>query len=243
MGCYQRTNFIKKHKILLYTPMWMVNIILFEEFTDKIKDSQKDKDGKTIYLYASNKDAQHAYIQTAKDKGYDVLFLDSPIVSHLIQKLEMDNKDISFARVDADHIDKLINKDEKTASKLNDKEKEKLKGIIENNIDKSKYTIQMESLDSSESPFVITLPEFMRRMKEMQQTGGGAMGMFGGNMPETYNLVVNSNHDLMNNVLNSEDATKQKQLITQMLDLAMLSQNLLQGEALTNFVKRSYELI
>ncbi len=242
-GMLSEDKFYKKAQKFALYPDINGKYYTFEEFTNKIKDTQKDKSGKTVYLYASDKEAQHSYIQVAKNKGYEVLLLDSPIISHLIQKLEVDNKDISFARVDADHIDKLINKDEETISKLNDKEKEKLKELVENNIDKDKYTVQVESLDSSENPFIITLPEFMRRMGEMQKTGGGGMGMFGGSMPEMYNLIVNSNHDLVSNILNEKDDTKQKHLITQMLDLAMLSQNLLQGEALTNFVKRSYEWI
>ncbi len=147
-------------------------------------------------LYASNKDAQHSYIAAAQDKGYEVLLLDSPIVSHLIQKLEADNENFTFARVDADHIDKIIKKDEEQISKLNDEEKEKLKATIEEFVPKTGYSVQLEAMDSNAAPFMITQPEFMRRMKEMSASGGG--GMFGmGNFPDMYNLIVNTNHELI----------------------------------------------
>ncbi|HEX8016410.1 MAG TPA: molecular chaperone HtpG [Flavobacterium sp.] len=212
-----------------------------EELKEKLKENQTDKDGKLVILYAGNKDAQHSYIQTAKGKGYEVLLLDSPIISHLIQKIEGDNKDLTFVRVDSDHIDNLIKKDENTISKLSDEEKETLKTSLESYIPKA-YSVQLEAMDSQAAPFIITQPEFMRRMKEMSQSGGG--GMFGmDNMPEMYNLVVNTNSDLASNILNTEDKSTQENLVKQALDLAKLSQNLLKGEELTAFVKRSFDLI
>jgi len=213
-----------------------------EELKEKLAPNQTDKDGKLVVLYASNKEAQHSYIQIAKNKGYEVLLLDSPIISHLIQKIESDNNTMTFVRVDSDPIDKLIKKEETSISKLSDDEKEKLKTVLEGFVPKQKYSVQMEALDSNEAPFIITQPEFMRRMKEMSQTGGG--GMFGmGNMPEMYNLVVNTNSELASNILNSSDTANQENLVKQALDLAKLSQNLLKGEELTAFVKRSFELI
>lgn len=213
-----------------------------EELKEKTKETQTDKNGNLVILYASNTDAQHSYIAEAQAKGYEVLLLDSPIISHLIQKLEADNEKLTFARVDADHINNLIKKEEETISKLSDEEKEKLKTELESVISDKKYSIQLEALDSQSAPFVITQPEFLRRMKEMSQTGGG--GMFGmGNMPEMYNLVVNTNHELASNILNSKDKSHQEALVKQALDLAKLSQNLLKGEELTAFVKRSFELI
>jgi molecular chaperone HtpG len=213
-----------------------------EELKEKLAPNQTDKDGKLVVLYASNKEAQHSYIQIAKNKGYEVLLLDSPIISHLIQKIESDNNTMTFVRVDSDPIDKLIKKEETSISKLSDDEKEKLKTVLEGFVPKQKYSVQMEALDSNEAPFIITQPEFMRRMKEMSQSGGG--GMFGmGNMPEMYNLVVNTNSELATNILNSNDTANQENLIKQALDLAKLSQNLLKGEELTAFVKRSFELI
>ena len=233
--------FEKADKFTLY-PTVDDSFFTFEELQEKIKENQTDKDNKLIILYASNKDEQHAYITAAKDKGYEVLLLDSPIVSHLIQKLETSKENITFARVDADHIDNLIKKDEETISKLSDEEKEALKGDLEKVIPAEKYTVQLEAMDSNASPFMITQPEFMRRMKEMQQTGGG--GMFGmGNMPEMYNLIVNTNHELVGQIANTKTDKKKERLIKQSLDLARLSQNLLKGEELTDFIKRSFEMI
>ncbi|WMW78392.1 molecular chaperone HtpG [Flavobacterium sp. 20NA77.7] len=211
------------------------------ELKEDLKDNQTDKNGKLVVLYASNKETQHSYIAEANAKGYKVLVLDSPIVSHLIQKLEADNENITFVRVDADHIDKLIQKEDEAISKLSDEEKEKLKLAIEAVIPKENYTVQMEALDSNASPFIITQPEFMRRMKEMSATGGG--GMFGmGNLPDMYNLVVNTNSEFATSILNSnEDA--QKELVKQALDIAKLSQGLLKGEELTAFVKRSFDTL
>jgi molecular chaperone HtpG len=211
------------------------------ELKEKIVINQTDKDNKLVVLYAANKDAQHAYIQAAKEKGYEVLLLDSPIVSHLIQKLESENEGLTFVRVDSDHVDNLIKKNEEKISALNDEEKDKLKGIIENYIQKEKFTVQMQAMDSNQLPIMITQPEFMRRMKEMSATGGGMFGM--GEMPEIYNLVVNTNHELSNQILNNSDSAVQEKLVKQAVDLAKLSQNLLQGEELTAFVKRSFELM
>lgn len=214
----------------------------FEELQEKIKANQTDKDDKLVILYASDKEAQHSYIETAKSKGYEVLLLDSPIIGHLMQKLETTKEKISFARVDADHIDKLIQKEDTQISKLSDEEKEKLKADLEAVFgEKSNYTIQLEAMDSDASPFVITEPEFLRRMKEMQQTGGGMFGM--GHMPEMYNLIVNTNHELVGEILNTKTAKKKERLINQSLDLAKLSKGLLKGADLTNFIKRSYEMV
>ncbi len=232
--------FDKADKFALY-PTVDDKFYVWDELIEKIKDNQTDKDGKTVVLYAADKEAQHAYIQDAKDKGYEVLILDSPIVSHLIQKLEGSKENITFARVDGDHVDNLIKKDENKVSKLSDDEQNSLKEILENNIPKETYTVQMEALDSSANPFIITQPEFMRRMKEMQASGGGGMmGM--GNFPDMFNLIVNTNNPLAGEILNA-DKEKQPELIKQSFDLARLSQNLLHGEELTAFIKRSYDLI
>lgn len=212
------------------------------ELKEAITPTQTDKNGKVVVLYASNKDAQHGYIEIAKEKGYEVLLLDSPIVSHLIQKLEADNENLTFVRVDSDHIDKLIQKDEEQISKLSEDEASKLKTVLEELVPKATYTVQLEAMDSKAAPFIITQPEFMRRMKEMSQNGGG--GMFGmGNFPEMYNLVVNSNSELATTILNTDDKSAQESLVKQALDLAKISQGLLKGEELTAFVKRSFELI
>ncbi len=215
----------------------------YKELINKIKASQTDKDGKTIILYASNKDEQHSYIESAKNKGYEVLLLDSPIISHLMQKLESTKENISFARVDADHIDKLIAKDETAISKLDEDQTKALEDVLKASIPQEKFMVQLEAMDSNATPFMITQPEFMRRMKEMQASGGGG-GMFGmGNMPEMYNLIVNTNSELVSDILNKSDKDEQNRLISQSLDLARLSQGLLKGKELSDFVKRSYEMI
>ena len=215
----------------------------FSEFTEKIKESQKNKDGKTVILYTNDSKEQHSFVQTAKDKGYEVLELGGPLISHLISKLEADNSDIQFARVDSEVIDKLIEKEEATISKLSDKEQEKLKTMIEKEVEKEKFTVQIQNMSSTESPIVITQSEFMRRMKEQQQlSGGGGMQMFG-SMPESYNLAINSNHELIGKILNEKTKKKRTNLINQLLDLALLSQGMLKGEGLTTFISRSVNLI
>ena len=233
--------FEKSEKFALY-PTVDDKYYTYEELFNKIKAKQTDKDDKLVILYASDKQTQHSYIQNAKNKGYEVLLLDSPIVSHLIQKLESSKDKIQFARVDSDHIDNLINKDENKVSKLNEEEKKELEELVKTIVNDDKFVIKLESMDSNENPFIITNPEFMRRMKEMQQSGGG--GMFGaGNMPEMFNLVVNTNSDLISQIINTKTKKKQERLITQSLDLAKLSHGLLSGEELTNFIKRSFDII
>lgn len=231
--------FEKSDKFALY-PTTDGKYFLWNELEEKIKPSQTDKDGNLVILYATNADEQHSYIQSAKDKGYEVILLDSPIVPHLIQKLETSKEKISFARVDADHINNLIKKDETAISKLNETEKESLKKNVEESINDKKFTVQLEDLDSNDAPFTITQPEFMRRMKDMQATGGS--GMFGmGGFPEMYNLVVNSNSEFATKILANENAEEKSSQIKHALDLAKLSQNLLKGKELTDFIQRSYK--
>ena len=233
--------FEKSEKFALY-PSVDDEFYTYEELYNKIKAKQTDKDDKLVILYASDKQAQHSYIQNAKNKGYEVLLLDSPIVSHLIQKLESSKEKIQFSRVDSDHIDNLINKNENKVSKLDDDQKKQLEETVKSIISDDKFVIKLESMDSNENPFIITNPEFMRRMKEMQQSGGG--GMFGaGNMPEMFNLVINTNSELISEIVNTKTKKKQERLINQSLDLAKLSHGLLKGEDLTNFIKRSFEII
>ncbi|MFD1064051.1 molecular chaperone HtpG [Winogradskyella litorisediminis] len=241
-GMLSEEKFFEKADAFALYPTVDGKFYTFEELTNAIKAKQTDKDDKMVILYASNKDEQHAYIEAAKAKDYEVLLLDSPIISHLMQKLETSKENISFARVDADHIDNLIKKDDTTISKLSEDEQKSLDELLKEVVPSEKFSVQLEAMDSSATPFMITQPEFMRRMKEMQQTGGGGMNMFG-NMPEMYNLVVNTNSDLVGEILNTKTKKKQERLINQSLDLARLSQGLLKGEELTNFIKRSYEMI
>lgn len=241
-GMLSEDKFFDKAKGFNLFPTTAGTYLTLDELKEQTKDAQTDKDGKLIQLYAANTDEQHAYIEAAKAKGYTVLLLDSPIVGHLLQKLEQEDDKLGFVRVDSDHIDKLIVKDEPQLSKLSDEQKEALKPMIENVVPKETYTVQLEAMDSEAAPFMITQPEFMRRMKEMQQTGGGG-GMFAGGFPDMYQLVVNVNHPLVSQILETKTKKKQERLIKQSLDLARLSQSLLKGEELTAFIQRSFDMI
>ena len=215
----------------------------FEEFENLVKPIQTNKENKLIYLYATNVQEQHAYIDAAKSRGYEVLLMETMLDPHYINQLESKLKDISFVRVDADTIDKLIKKDENTVSKITEEEQKQLQPIIEGTVSKEQFMVSFENLSEKDAPMVITRPEFMRRMKDMNQMGGGGAMGFYGNMPDMYNLVVNSNHPLISKILSEKDAAKQTNLAKQATDLALLSQGLLKGESLTNFIKRSVELI
>ncbi|MGV0996490.1 molecular chaperone HtpG [Empedobacter falsenii] len=233
--------FEKSDKFALY-PTVDGKYFTWDELNVAIKDNQTNKDGKLVVLYASDVDGQDQYIQIAKEKGYEVILLDSPISSHLIQKLESTKENVTFVRVDADHINNLIEKDEVKISKLSDDDKEKLKTEITESINNKSYTIQLEDLSGTDAPFIITQSEFMRRMKDMQASGGA--GMFGmGNFPEMYNVVVNANSDLATEILAKDSKEEKDALINQALDLAKLSQGLLKGKELTNFINRSFKNI
>lgn len=214
----------------------------FDEYLEKVKPSQTDKDEKTIILYTSDADEQHSFVSTATDRGYSVLNLGGPLASHITTKLEQKYEKISFARVDSDTIDKLINKEESLPSKLTEDDEKKLKPILESALPAGKFQITFESLSEKDQPAIITQSEFMRRMKEQQMMGGGGMNIFG-NLPDSYNMVINSNHPLISQILQETNAEKQNELVKQTTDLALLSQNMLKGKELTDFVKRSIALI
>ena len=214
----------------------------FDEYKTRIEPLQTDKDKVLVYLYATNKEEQYAYIAKAKEKGYDVLVMDSILDSHFVNLLESKFGQTRFVRVDSDVVEKLIPKEDKIPEKLSEQEKEKLKPIIEKEVDTKKITVLLESLEESDQPMIITQNEFMRRYKEMSMIGGGGMGFYG-EMPESYNLVVNINHPLIGQILNTDDEERQKELVCQLTDLAMLSNGLLKGEALTKFIDRSVKII
>jgi len=216
------------------------NFYTIDEYKEKIAANQTDKDKKVVALYASDEKEQHSFIESAKNRDYDVVILDSPLTSHLVSKLEQKVENFSFARVDADTIDKLIEKEEDLPSKLSEEEQKAIQPLIEGAVEKDKFTVQFQSMSEKDQPMIITQAEFMRRMKEQQMTGGG--NMFGV-VPEMYNLVVNSNHPLIGEIVSESDESKKKELISQVVDLAMLSQNMLKGEALSKFIKRSVDLI
>ncbi|MFJ1437602.1 molecular chaperone HtpG [Capnocytophaga canimorsus] len=239
-GMLSEPKFYEKAGDFVLYPTVNDQYYTLSELKEALKDQQTDKDGKLVVLYAQNKEVQHAAIEEAKEKGYQVLLLDSPIVSHLIQKLEHDNENLTFARVDSAPISKLIQKEDTTISKFSEEEKTSLKESIEKSIPSEGFVVQLEDLDSDSTPFSINQPEFMRRMKEMSATGGG--GMFGmGNFPEMYHLVVNTNSPLATSILNAKDENEKQSLIKQAFDLARLSQGLLKGKELTDFIKRNFQ--
>lgn len=240
-GMLTEEKFFDKAQNFCLYPNTDSKYFTLEEHIEAVKANQTDKNERTVILYASNPDEQHAYIAQAKDRGYEVLLLDSPLISHLISRLEAKNEKVSFARVDADTLDKLIQKDEVIPNKLSEDEIEKLKPVFEKSVEEGKYIVSCEPMSEEAEPVIITRPEFMRRMREQQLTGGGPMMM--GNMPEMLNLVVNTNHPLIGEILNSKTDKKKERLTKQVVDLALLGQGLLKGEELTKFIRRSVELI
>ncbi|MFA8451167.1 MAG: molecular chaperone HtpG [Bacteroidales bacterium] len=211
-----------------------------EEYKKHTEDLQKDKNNQVIYLYTNNVDEQHSFIQIARERGYDVLLMNNVLDSHLINTLEQKLENTRFARVDSNTIDKLIEKDLDNISKLDDSQKESLKGIIENNIEDKSFMVEFANLGENEMPMQIMRPEFMRRMKDMNALSGG-MGF--GNMPESFQLIINSNSPICEKILNEDNEETQKQTIKHIFDLAKLSQNLLKGEDLTNFIKRNMDQV
>ena len=212
-----------------------------DEYKEKVKSIQTDKDDTLVYLYATDTEKQDTFIQSANKKGYDVLVMNSPIDTHFISQLEQKLEKTSLKRVDADVADKIISKEDTTVHVLNDEEKVKVKSIFEKAIIKPNMRVEVESLNPDELPVIVTMDEFMRRMKDMSKMGGG-MGFYG-NLPDNYNVAINGNHKLIGKILQSSDETEQLQLAKQAFDLALLSQGMLTGAELTEFVNRSVSLI
>ncbi|MDR4988737.1 MAG: molecular chaperone HtpG [Bacteroidales bacterium] len=211
----------------------------FDEYRDHIKTQQTDKDKKVVHLYTADKEEQHAFVEAAKEKAYDVLVLDTPIDSHFVNMLEAQLENVSFVRVDAEVTDKLIKKEDELPSKLSQEQKDKLKPIIEKHLDQQRFQVAFENLSESEQPIMVTQPEFMRRMKDMSALGGMS---YMGNLPDSFMLVVNSNHNLISKLLEEENEELRDKQTRQLIDLALLSKNLLKGEHLTRFIQRSVDL-
>ena len=211
-----------------------------EEFKEKVATLQTDKNDKVVMLYTNNPDEQFGFVQKAKDRGYQVLHIDGPLAPHWVAKTEQEFENTVFARVDSDSLDKLIQKDEEIPSKLSKEDEESLKPLFENVVDKEKFTIQFESMSSDEAPIIITQPEFIRRMMEQQKMGGGG---FMGAFPEMHNVVVNANHAKIEDILNTKTAKSKERKVKQLTDIALLSQGMLKGKALNEFIERSIELI
>ena len=242
-GMLSDDKFFEKAKQFVLLKNTEGKLFTLTEFEEKIKPVQTDKENKLIYLYATDAEAQHSYVLAAREMGYEVLLMDTPLDAHFVNFLESKLENAGFVRVDADTVDKLIKKEEAQPCKLTDAQKDSLKPLVEKVVAKEKYMVVVESLSEKENPIVVTQPEFMRRMKDMSALGGGGGMNFMGNAPEVYNLVVNANHPLIGKIVAETDASKQEQLTKQATDLALLSQNLLKGEELTKFIKRSVELI
>ncbi len=213
-----------------------------DEYKNKIAPVQTDKDGNLVYIYAQDLENQHAFVKAAKERGYDVLLLNSPVDNHFINALEQKFEKSRFTRVDADVLDKLVPQADALPSKLSEEQQNSLKPVFEALVDPKRFHIQFESLSETDLPVLITQPEFMRRMKEMAAMGGDGFG-FMGELPDSFQLVVNSNHPLVGKLADETDEEAKKQLSRQLIDLAMLSQNLLSGEALTDFIKRSVSIL
>lgn len=210
-----------------------------EEYKEKIAPLQTDKDGKVVVLYTNDSEAQFGFVKAAKDRGYDVIALDGPLVPHWISKMEQEGLNLTFSRVDSDTLDKLIQKDEEIPSKLSKEEEEQLKTVFEGSVNQEKFKVEFSSMSESEAPIIVTQPEFIRRMMEQQKMGGA--GFFGA-FPETYQLVVNSNHPKVGELLKADEAARADKA-KQLTDLALLSQGMLKGEALNSFIERSIELV
>ena len=212
-----------------------------EEYKEKVKANQTDKEKQLVYLYASDKSKQHSFIEGAKNKSYDVLVFDGIIDSHFINTLEQKLEKTQVKRVDSDTAEKLIAREEKLESVLGKEDEEQVKGIFEKAIDNKNMTVAVEAMSPDDLPVVITMSEFMRRMKDMAKTGGGYGFM--GSMPDNYNVSINGNHSIVQKILKAESEEQKTKLAKQAYDLALLSQNMLTGPELTNFIKRSVELV
>lgn len=239
-GSLAEEKFAEKSKSFSLVKNTRGEYYTIDEYVEKVKPLQTNKDEKVVFLYTSSPEEQYGFVQKAQDRGYDVLHLDGPLIPHWVAKAEQSFENISFARVDADTLEKLIQKEEDIPSKLSVDDQDKLKPMFEEFIEKQKFQIQFESMDSKDAPIIITQPEFIRRMMEQQRMGGGG---FYGAFPETYNMVINSNHDKILNILETKTKKSQERKIKQLTDIALLSQGMLKGEALNDFIERSIDLV
>ncbi|ADE35420.1 Molecular chaperone, HSP90 family [Candidatus Karelsulcia muelleri DMIN] len=237
-GMISDSNFYSKAKKFALYPDINQKYFLLEEY---IKKANKFKNNKIICFYTSNIENQNSYIETIKNKGYKILLLDSPIVGHLLQKIEMDYKNLNFFRVDSDQIDKILKNENENIYNLSKEETNILENILKKNIDNNKFLIKIEDLSDFSLPFIITVPEFIRRMKEISMTGNNMFNI--NNINSKYNLIVNKNHKLIKKIINEKDLNLQKNLIKNSLHLIMLSQNLLKGKELTDFIYNSFEML
>jgi molecular chaperone HtpG len=241
-GMISEEKFYEKGKDFALLKNTNGEFFTIEEYQSKVKPVQTDKNEQTIFLYATDLNKQDGFIQSANKKDYDVLVMDSPIDSHFIQNLESKLEKTQLKRVDADVAEKLIQKEDTYANLLTEEQSKSVKEIFDKAIDNKTYTVEVEGLSPEEMPVTITMEEFMRRMKEMAQTGGGAMSFYG-SLPDAYKVAINGNHPLIDKILKAESEEEKTRLAKQSFDLALLSQGLLTGKDLTAFVKRSVEML
>ncbi|MGN6163187.1 MAG: molecular chaperone HtpG [Flavisolibacter sp.] len=240
-GAVSEEKFYEKAKDFLLLTNTKNEHFTLDEYNAKVKDFQTDKDGRLIYLYTIDEERQHAYVQAANKRDYDVLLMNSPIDAHFMQHLEMKLDKVSFKRVDADVLDKLISKEVGAQHQLSEEETKKVKEVFEKAINNANMKVEVESLSADELPVTITMEEWMRRMKDMARMGGGGMNFYG-SLPDTYKVAVNANHTLITKILQA-DEVHQAQLAKQAFDLALLSQGMLKGADLTAFVERSVKVM
>jgi molecular chaperone HtpG len=240
-GALSEEKFYEKAKDFLLLTNTAGEHLTLEEYNAKVKDFQTDKNGTTVYLYTVDEERQHSYVQAANKKGYDVVVMDSPIDNHFMQHLEMKLEKVSFKRVDADVLDKLIQKEDAQTHQLTEEELKLVKEVFEKAINNSNMKVEVESLSAEEMPVTITMEEWMRRMKDMARMGGGGGMNFYGSLPDSYKVAVNGNHKLVQRILQA-DETHKVQLARQAFDLALLSQGMLKGADLTAFVERSVQV-
>ena len=215
----------------------------FDEYKEKVKELQVDKEGTSVYLYTTDQGKQHSFIEAANKKLFDVLVFDGVIDSHFVNALEPKLDKVQFKRVDSETVDQLIPKEDKVESVLSKDEEEKLKGIFEKAVNNKSMMLSVASMAPDQLPVVVTMSEWMRRMKDMARTGGGGGMSFMGNMPDSYNVTINGNHPIIQKILSAEGDEKQVMLAKQAYDLGLLSQNMLTGADLTNFIRRSVDLV
>lgn len=239
-GTITEEKFYEKAKEFLLLTNTKNEHYTLEEYKAMVKDFQTDKHGKTIYLYTIDEEKQHAYVQAANRRNYDVLVMNSPIDNHFMQHLEMKLDNVSFKRVDAEVLDKLIEKEEAPKHQLTEEDAKKVKEIFEKAINNSNMKVELESLSVDELPVTITMEEWMRRMKDMSKMGGGMN--FYGSLPDTYKVAINGNHKLISKIVQAE-GEQQINLAKQAYDLALLSQGMLKGSDLTAFVERSVKVV
>lgn len=211
-----------------------------EELIASVVETQKDKTGKVILPYTSDASAQHTFVQGATERGYKVLVMEGPLAAHVVGKLEQTHTDVQFKRVDSDIVEKLIEKEEETTSLLDEKQEEILKPIVQGAFPESGYDLKFAAMSPTSAPFIITRSEWMRRMKEQQAVGGGGFQMFG-EMPEKFDVTINSNHPLATQLLNEKDESLRSTTVRDAADLARLSQGILEGKELAEFIERGFK--